>query len=104
MGESLLTMTTNGYKLSLRHFQGIIFGRPLQTYFMDKLDFRGRWNVLRGKLKQANAKLTDDDLQYVEGKEDELVGRIQQRVGKTREETEQWIRSFDEGNSARDSR
>ena len=71
---------------------------------MDKLDFRGRWNVLRGKLKQASAKLTDDDLQYVEGKEEELVGRIQQRIGKTREETVNWIQSFDEGNSARDSR
>lgn len=71
---------------------------------MDKLDFRGRWNVLRGKLKQASAKLTDDDLQYVEGKEDELVGRIQQKIGKTREETVNWIQSFDEGNGARDSR
>jgi uncharacterized protein YjbJ (UPF0337 family) len=53
---------------------------------MDKLEIKGRWNILKGSLKQKYADLTDDDLKYVEGKEDELVGRIQKKTGKTREE------------------
>ncbi len=48
-----------------------------------KLTFQGNWNVIKGKLKQAYGELTDDDLKYVEGQEDELVGRIQKRVGST---------------------
>lgn len=48
-----------------------------------KLNLKGNWNVVKGKLKQAYGDLTDDDLTYVEGREDELVGRIQKRVGST---------------------
>lgn len=65
---------------------------------MDKLTFRGKWNEWRGKLKQASASLTDDDLRYEEGKDDELIGRIQQRLGKTREETVRWIESLGDNN------
>lgn len=65
---------------------------------MNKLQIKGNWNVLKGKAKQAWADLTDDDLQYVEGQEDELVGRIQKRVGKSREEIEhrlhEWSRAI----------
>jgi uncharacterized protein YjbJ (UPF0337 family) len=53
---------------------------------MDKLEIKGNWNILKGNLKQKYSKLTDDDLTYVEGKEDELVGRIQKKTGKTRQE------------------
>lgn len=53
---------------------------------MSNLDFKGSWNELKGKLKQEYGELTDDDLTYVEGKEDELLGRIQKRLGKKREE------------------
>ena len=53
---------------------------------MNTTDLKGKWNELKGKLKQQYADLTDDDLLYVEGKEDELYGRIQQRVGKSKEE------------------
>lgn len=53
---------------------------------MEKQAFKGKWNQIKGKLKQKYAKLTDDDLKYVEGKEDELYGRIQQRIGKTRDQ------------------
>lgn len=53
-----------------------------------KLRFKGSWNEAKGKLKQKFAQLTDDDLLYTEGKEDELYGRLQQRLGKTREEVE----------------
>jgi uncharacterized protein YjbJ (UPF0337 family) len=44
---------------------------------------KGRWNELKGKLKQKYANLTDDDLLYVEGKEDELYGRLQKKLGKS---------------------
>jgi uncharacterized protein YjbJ (UPF0337 family) len=53
---------------------------------MNKLQFKGSWNEIKGKLKQKYAQLTDDDLKYAEGKDDELVGRIQQRLGKSAEE------------------
>jgi uncharacterized protein YjbJ (UPF0337 family) len=53
---------------------------------MDRLEIKGNWNILKGNLKQKYSKLTDDDLTYVEGKEDELVGRIQKKTGKTRQE------------------
>jgi uncharacterized protein YjbJ (UPF0337 family) len=53
---------------------------------MNKLQIKGNWNELKGKLKQQYAKLTDDDLTYTEGKEDELLGRIQKKLGVTGEE------------------
>ena len=46
------------------------------------------WNITKGKLKQKWANLTDDDLQFLDGKQDELVGRIQKRTGETRESVE----------------
>ncbi|MFW6326980.1 MAG: CsbD family protein [Bacteroidota bacterium] len=53
---------------------------------MDKLEIKGNWNVLKGKLKQKYGDLSDDDLVYVEGKEEELLGRLQKKTGKTRDE------------------
>lgn len=53
---------------------------------MDKLQVKGNWNIIKGKLKQKYADLTDEDLAYVEGKEDELLGRLQKKTGKAREE------------------
>ncbi len=58
---------------------------------MDKLRIKGNWNELKGRAKQEWADLTDDDLLYVEGKEDELLGRIQNRTGKTRDEVRSWF-------------
>lgn len=58
---------------------------------MNKLTWKGRWNELKGKVKQQYGELTDDDLTYVEGKEDELLGRLQQRTGKTKDEVESWL-------------
>ncbi|RBP47453.1 uncharacterized protein YjbJ (UPF0337 family) [Roseimicrobium gellanilyticum] len=57
---------------------------------MTELSFKGRWNTLKGKIKQKYAQLTDDDLLFEEGKEEEVIGRIQQRTGETKEN----IRSF----------
>jgi uncharacterized protein YjbJ (UPF0337 family) len=62
---------------------------------MNTLEFKGDWNIAKGKLKQKWADLTDDDLKYVDGKQDELVGRIQKRTGQTREAVEEAIRDSD---------
>lgn len=63
-------------------------------FFMDKLELKGSWNVLKGKVKQAHADFTDDDLKYEEGKDDELLGRIQKKLGKTKDEVVQWLKSL----------
>jgi uncharacterized protein YjbJ (UPF0337 family) len=59
---------------------------------MNKLEIKGDWNITKGKLKQKWAKLTDDDLQYAKGKDEELVGRIQKRTGETREAVEKALK------------
>jgi uncharacterized protein YjbJ (UPF0337 family) len=59
---------------------------------MDKLTLKGTWDVVKGNLKQKYAQLTDDDLTFAEGKEDELYGRLEQRLGMTREEIRREIR------------
>jgi uncharacterized protein YjbJ (UPF0337 family) len=58
---------------------------------MNHLQIKGNWNVVKGQLKQRFAQLTDNDLGYEEGKEEELLGRIQKRTGKTREEVEKLL-------------
>ena len=59
---------------------------------MNKLEIKGDWNITKGKLKQKWAKLTDDDLQYAQGKQEELVGRIQKRTGETRAAVEKAVK------------
>ncbi|MBD1429145.1 MULTISPECIES: CsbD family protein [Sphingobacterium] len=61
---------------------------------MDKLDLKGKWNEMKGKVKQEYAELTDDDLKYEEGKDDELLGRLQQKLGKAREEVVDWLKGL----------
>ena len=58
---------------------------------MNTTELAGKWNELKGVLKQKYADLTDDDLLFVEGKEDELYGRIQQKIGKTKDEIKKMI-------------
>lgn len=58
---------------------------------MDKLEIKGNWNEIKGKLKQKYGELTDDDLVFAEGKEDELYGRLQKRLGRTRKEIKKEI-------------
>ena len=53
---------------------------------MNTTELKGKWNEKKGKLKQKFATLTDDDLLLIEGKEDELLGRIQIKLGKTKQE------------------
>ena len=55
------------------------------------LKVKGNWNEVKGKIKQQYANLTDDDLLYEEGKEDELYGRIQKKTGHTKDEVKKWI-------------
>jgi len=59
---------------------------------VDKLEIEGDWNVIKGTLKQKWAKLTDDDLQYAEGKQEALLGRIQKVTGETREAVQKAIK------------
>jgi uncharacterized protein YjbJ (UPF0337 family) len=51
-----------------------------------KLQMKGNWNEIKGKLKQKYGQLTDDDLAFAEGKEDELLGRLQKKLGRTKDE------------------
>lgn len=58
----------------------------------DKL--KGNWNTIKGKIKEQYGDLTDDDLTYVEGKEDQLLGNLQKKLGKTKEEVKSFIDSL----------
>lgn len=61
---------------------------------MDELEIKGKWNEVKGRLKKAYAELTDDDLTYAEGKEDELLGKLQQKTGKSRDELVKFIKGL----------
>ncbi len=52
---------------------------------------KGNWNIIKGNLKQKWADLTDDDLLYEEGKEEELLGRVQKKTGETKETINEFI-------------
>ena len=58
---------------------------------MNKLQIKGSWNELKGKLKQQYGNLADNDLVFSEGKEDELLGRLQKKLGKSEDEVRQMI-------------
>ena len=58
---------------------------------MNKLQFKGSWNEVKGKLKQTYGQLTDDDLTFAEGKDEELVGRLQKKLGKSKEDVREMI-------------
>jgi uncharacterized protein YjbJ (UPF0337 family) len=58
---------------------------------MDKLRFKGTWHEVAGKLKKQYGDLTDDDLKYAEGHDEETLGRIEKRIGKSRDEVRKLI-------------
>ncbi len=60
--------------------------RELIIQKMNTTELKGNWNEQKGKLKQKFAALTDDDLMFAEGKKDEMLGRLQIKLGKTKEE------------------
>jgi uncharacterized protein YjbJ (UPF0337 family) len=61
---------------------------------MDNLEIKGKWNQIKGSMKKKYAELTDDDLKYVEGEEDRLLGRLQEKTGKSRDELTKEINSM----------
>jgi uncharacterized protein YjbJ (UPF0337 family) len=65
---------------------------------MNKDQASGKWQQVKGKLKQQWGKLTDDDLTVLEGRQDQLVGKIQERYGIAKEDAERQIREFKERN------
>jgi uncharacterized protein YjbJ (UPF0337 family) len=71
-----------------------MFFIKLTKNIMDKLEIKGGWNELKGKIKQAYGDLTDDDLTHEEGKDDEMLGKLQQKTGKTRDDLVKWINSL----------
>ena len=58
---------------------------------MNKLQFKGEWHELKGKLRQKFADLTDNDLDYAEGQEEEFLGHLQKKLGKSQGEIAQLI-------------
>ena len=61
---------------------------------MTTLEIKGDWNITKGKLKQKWAQLTDNDLEYADGMQEELIGRIQKRTGQTREAIQKALKEF----------
>jgi len=61
---------------------------------MNTTEVKGNWNEQKGKLKQKFAVLTDNDLMYEEGKQDEMYGRLQIKLGKTKEELHKIFREL----------
>lgn len=59
-----------------------------------KLKLNGNWNEMKGKMKQAYGDLTDDDLKREQGKDDEFVGKLQKKLGKTKDEVINWIQDL----------
>lgn len=59
---------------------------------MEKLEVKGAWNEMKGKLKAKYGQLTDDDLAFEEGQEDQMYGRLQQKLGKTKDEIKKELR------------
>jgi len=70
---------------------------------MNKLEIKGDWNIIKGSLKQKWASLTDDDLQFIEGKQEELLGRIQKRTGQSRDAVEDAIKNYEKALAQNDS-
>ena len=61
---------------------------------MNRDEVEGNWNEQKGKLKQKFANLTDDDLMFAEGKKDEMIGKLQIKLGKTKEELQKVSRNL----------
>lgn len=65
-----------------------------KLYVMDKMQVKGQMNEWKGKLKQRYADLTDDDLKYEEGKDEEFWGRVQKKTGKAKDELVKWLKGL----------
>jgi uncharacterized protein YjbJ (UPF0337 family) len=90
----------NGYSILAARLDGRVAqskGRQcynrLQETPMNRQIIVGNWDIAKGKLKQEYATLTDNDLRYVEGQEDELIGRLEKKTGAARRELERFLRN-----------
>lgn len=61
---------------------------------MGNLHLKGEWDEVRGRIKHIYGNLTDNDLLYVEGKEDELLEKLQKKLGKTKDELRHFIENL----------
>ena len=61
---------------------------------MNSTELKGNWDVQKGKLKQKFSTLTDNDLTYLEGKKDEMLGKLEIKLGKTKEELQKLIKGL----------
>jgi len=92
---------TKIFRVALAIYSGTIFN-PKKLYrffnrkifFMDSLRILGKIQEWKGKLKEKYANLTDDDLKYEEGKDEQFWGRIAQKTGKTKDDIEKWVRGL----------
>ena len=76
----------NAFLLRLAHLYDVKTLSHLQLNKMNTSELNGNWNEQKGKLKQKFATLTDNDLLFAEGKKDEMLGRLQVKLGKSKEE------------------
>ncbi|MCX3081927.1 CsbD family protein [Klebsiella michiganensis] len=68
---------------------------------MNKDEIGGNWKQFRGKAKEKWGKLTDDDMTVIEGKRDQLVGRIQERYGYAKDQAEKEVTDWETKNDYR---
>ena len=73
------------------NIKSVIYSLKLKLTDMNTSFIKGNWNEMKGKLKQKYANLTDDDLMYEEGREDELLDRLQKKLGKSKDEVNRLI-------------
>ncbi len=68
---------------------------------MNKDEISGNWKQLKGKAKEQWGKLTDDDMTVIEGKRDQLVGKIQERYGYAKDQAEKEVSDWERKNNTR---
>ncbi|BBQ85954.1 MULTISPECIES: CsbD family protein [Enterobacteriaceae] len=68
---------------------------------MNKDEIGGNWKQVKGKVKEQWGKLTDDDMTVIEGKRDQLVGKIQERYGYAKDQAEKEVDSWDKRHNIR---
>jgi uncharacterized protein YjbJ (UPF0337 family) len=57
----------------------------------------GNWKLFKGKVKEQWGKLTDDELDVIDGKRDQLVGKVQEQYGISKDEAERQVQTFESG-------
>ena len=89
---NLFTKLCNTHSYKAAHLCGVKIHSQIEINKMKNItELKGDWNETKGKLKQKFAILTDNDLLLVEGKQDEMLGRLQTELGKTKEEIQKVI-------------